>query len=45
MCIFKADGEKIEAKFGVLPLKLYKLCDMLVFHSVGEVAMDSTSIY
>lgn len=45
MCILKADGEKIEAKFGVLTPELDKLRDLLVFHSVGEVAMESTSIY
>lgn len=45
MCILKVDGEKIEAKFGVLTLELDQLRDLLVLHSVGGVAMESTSIY
>lgn len=45
MCILKENGEKIEEKFGVLTPELDKLRDLLVCHSVGEVAMESTSIY
>lgn len=45
MCILKENGEKFEAKFGVLTPELDRLRDLLVFHSVGEVAMESTSIY
>lgn len=45
MCILKENGEKIEEKFGVLTPELDRLRDLLVCHSVGEVAMESTSIY
>lgn len=45
MCILKENGEKIEEKFGVLTPELDRLRDLLVYHSVGEVAMESTSIY
>lgn len=45
MCILKEDGVKIEEKFGALTPDLDRLRDLLVFHSVGEVAMESTSIY
>ncbi len=45
MCILKAHGEKIEEKFGVVTPESDRLRDMLVAHSVGEVAMESASIY
>ncbi len=45
MCILKENGEKIEEKFGTLTPDLDRLRDLLVFHEVGKVAMESTSIY
>lgn len=45
MCILYANDPKNESVFGVLTPKLYKLCDLLVFHHVCEVALESTSIY
>ena len=45
MCILKENGEKIEEKFGVLTPELDRLRDLLVSHLVGEIAMESTSIY
>lgn len=39
------NGEKFEAKFGVLTPELDRLRNLLIFHSVGEVAMEGTSIY
>ena len=45
MCILKENGDKIEEKFGVLTPKLDRLRDLLISHSVGEIAMESTSIY
>ena len=45
MCILKENGDKIEEKFGVLTPDLDRLRDLLVCHSVGEIAMESTSIY
>ena len=45
MCIIKENGDKIEEKFGVLTPELDRLRDLLVYHSVGDIAMESTSIY
>lgn len=45
VCILSESGEKIQEKFGVLTSKLVSLYDLLVFHDVREVAMESTSIY
>ena len=45
MCILKETGEKFEEKFGVLTPDIDHLRDLLVHHCVGEVAMESTSIY
>lgn len=45
LCILKANGEKIEQVFGVLTPELDAMRDLLVEHSVGELAMESTSIY
>jgi len=45
MCILTASGEKIEDVFGTLTPELDRLRDLLVFHGVGKVAMESTSIY
>lgn len=45
MRILKENGDKIEEKFGVLTPELDRLRDLLISHSVGEIAMESTSIY
>ncbi len=45
MCILSESGDKIQQKFGVLTPDLDSLRDLLVFHGVGEVCMESTSIY
>jgi transposase len=45
VCIISENGEKVQEKFGVLTSELNSLRDLLVSHSVGEVAMESTSIY
>ncbi len=45
ICIIKANGDKIEERFGVLTPEVDRLRDLLVCHSVGEVAMESISIY
>ncbi|MDR1357138.1 MAG: IS110 family transposase, partial [Tannerellaceae bacterium] len=45
VCILSENGEKIQEKFGVLTSELNSLRDLLVSRSVGEVAMESTSIY
>ncbi len=45
MCIIKKNGDKVEEKFGVLTPELDRLRDLLVYHSVGNIAMESTSIY
>ncbi|MDR0745617.1 MAG: IS110 family transposase [Mediterranea sp.] len=45
MCILKENGDKIEEKFSVLTPELDRLRDLLVSHSVSEIAMESTSIY
>ena len=45
MCIIKKNGDKVEEKFGVLTPELDRLRDLLVYHSVGDIAMESTSIY
>ena len=44
-CILSENGEKIREKFGVLTNELDSLRDLLVNHSVSEVAMESTGIY
>ena len=45
-CILDEKGEKIfEDRFGTLTPDLDKLCDTLVEHDCGCVAMESTSIY
>lgn len=38
MCIIKENGDKIEEKFGVLTPELDRLRDLLVYHSVGDIA-------
>lgn len=45
MCILTENGDKIEEVFGTLTPDLDRLRDLLVFHNVGKVAMESTSIY
>lgn len=45
MCILAENGEKIEEVFGTLTPDLDRLRDVLVSHGVGQVAMESTSIY
>lgn len=45
MCILTETGERTEAVFGTTTPELDRLRDMLVKHSVGKVAMESTSIY
>ena len=45
MCILSENGEKVQEKYGVLTKELDTLRDVLVENNVGEVAMESTSIY
>jgi len=45
VCILKENGEKILQRVGILTPELDALRDMLVSHGVGEVCMESTSIY
>lgn len=45
VCILSENGEKMQERFGVLTSELERLRDLLVAHQVGEVAMESTSIY
>ena len=42
MCIIKKNGDKVEEKFGVLTPELDRLRDLLVYHSVGDVPIEST---
>lgn len=44
-CVFKGNGEKEVQEFGTLTPELDRLRDWLVKESVGQVAMESTSIY
>jgi transposase len=45
MCILTEDGKKTEEVFGTLTPDLERLRDVLVEYGVGQVAMESTSIY
>lgn len=45
VCIDKENGEKIQFKTGILTRDLDSLRDFLVKHDVGEIAMESTSVY
>lgn len=45
MCIDKGNGEKIQFKAGILTRYLDALRDLPVSHGVGEIAMESTSVY
>jgi transposase len=45
-CILDEGGKKIlEERYGTLTPDLDKLRDVLVFHGVGRVSLESTSIY
>ena len=45
VCIDKRNGEKIQFKCGILTRDLDVLRDKLVENDVGEIAMESTSVY
>lgn len=45
MCILTESGEKIEEVFGTLTSELERLRDRLVEYHVGEIALESTSVY
>ena len=45
VCILSENGDKLEAKFGVLTPELEALRQLLLDHEVKEVTMESTSIY
>lgn len=45
VCIDKENGEKIQFKTGILTKELDALRDKLVDNDVGEIAMESTSVY
>ena len=45
VCILSENGEKFEAKYGVLTPELEELHQLLLNHEVKEVTMESTSIY
>lgn len=45
VCILSENGDKIEAKYGVLTPELEELHQLLLNHGVKEVTMESTSIY
>lgn len=45
VCIDKENGEKIQFKTGILTCDLDSLRDRLVKELVGEIAMESTSVY
>lgn len=45
VCILGENGEKIEFKSGILTVELDSFRDRLVNLGVGEVAMESTSVY
>ena len=45
VCILREDGNKFEAKYGVLTPELEELHQFLLNHGVKEVTMESTSIY
>lgn len=45
VCILSEDGDKFEAKYGVLTPELEELHQLLLNHGVREVTMESTSIY
>ena len=45
MCILHSNGDKIEEKFSTLTPDLDRMRDLMISHSVQEVALESTSIY
>ena len=45
VCILSENGDKFEAKYGVLTPELEELHQLLLNHDVKEVTMESTSIY
>ena len=45
LCILRENGEKIEKVYGVLTPELDSMRDFMVSNDVGDVAMESTSIY
>lgn len=45
VCILSDNGDRFEAKYGVLTPELEELHQLLVTHEVKEVTMESTSIY
>ena len=45
VCIMNGNGEKFEARYGVLTPELEALRQLLLDHEVTEVTMESTSIY
>lgn len=45
VCILNENGDKFEAKYGVLTPELEELHKLLLEHGVKEVTMESTSIY
>ena len=45
VCILSENGDKFEAKYGVLTPELEELHQLLLDHGVKEVTMESTSIY
>lgn len=45
LCILQENGGEIEKFYGVLTPELDSMRDLLVENDVGEIAMESTSIY
>ena len=45
MCILGENGEKVEEKFCTLTPDLDRMRDLMIWHGVVEVALESTSIY
>ncbi len=45
VCILSENGDKYEAKYGVLTPELEELHQLLLNHGVTDVTMESTSIY
>lgn len=45
VCILSENGDKFEARHGVLTPELEELHQLLLNHGVKEVTMESTSIY
>lgn len=45
VCLLSENGDKFEAKYGVLTPELEELHRLLLNHGVTEVTMESTSIY